>query len=267
MTIRKQRGMMIARLALPAALLVLDAHPAFAQEQQGVGRNVMIGAGVQLIPAYPGADSTRVTFLPLVETWRVGEAITTESPDEAFGFAVLGKRDKGFSLGPAFNFAPGRNAEDLPGLPKVGSAFEVGLFADSWPLEPLRLRAELRQGIGGHKALTGDLAADLVLREGKEGPIATVGPRLRWGSAKYNRAYFGVPTPGTGGFAPYEPGAGLYAVGASVGLRLPVTRIFGLYAYAGYDRLVGNAQESPIVRAGQADQFSGGLALTYRFRL
>lgn len=267
MTIREQRGMMIARLALPAALLVLGACPAFAQEQQGAGRNVMIGAGVQLIPTYPGADSTRVTFLPLVETWRVGEAITTESPDEAFGFAVLGKRDKGFSVGPAFNFAPGRNAEDLPGLPKVGSALEVGLFADSWPLERLRLRAELRQGIGGHKALTGTLAADLVLRQDKEGAIATLGPRLRWGSAKYNRAYFGVPMPGAGGFTSYEPGSGLYAVGAIAGLRLPVSRIFGIYAYAGYDRLIEDARNSPIVRAGSADQFSAGLALTYRFKI
>lgn len=273
MTIREQSRMtsrssqMSARFALTAMLLALAAPPVAAQEPEAAGRNVMVGTGVQLIPSFPGADSTRVTFLPLVDTWRVGEAMTPESPDEAFGFAVLGKRGKGISAGPAFTFAPGRSADDLPGLPKVGTAVELGLFADTWPVKPVRLRAELRQGIGGHKALTGDLAADLVLREGKEGPIATVGPRLRWGSAKYNRAYFGVPTPGTGGFAPYEPGAGLYAVGASVGLRLPVTRIFGLYAYAGYDRLVGNAQESPIVRAGQADQFSGGLALTYRFRL
>lgn len=254
-------------VALTATLLTLATRPVAAQEPETAGRNVMIGTGVQLIPSFPGADSTRVTFLPLVDTWRVGEAMTPESPDEAFGFAVLGKRGRGISAGPAFAIAPGRSTDDLPGLPKVGSAVEVGLFADIWPVKPVRLRAELRQGIGGHKALTGDLAADLVLREGKEGPIATVGPRLRWGSAKYNHAYFGLAAPGTGGFAPYEPSAGLYAVGASVGLRLPVTRIFGLYAYGGYDRLVGNAKDSPIVRAGQANQFSTGLALTYRFRI
>lgn len=258
---------MIARFALPAALLALASHPAAAQERQAARRNVMIGTGVQLIPSFPGADSTRVTFLPLVDTWREGEAMTPESPDEAFGFALLGNRDKGISIGPAFTFAPGRSAKDLPGLPEVGSAVEVGLFADTWPLQPVRLRGELRQGIGGHKALTADLAADLVVRQGKEGPIATLGPRLRWGSAKYNRAYFGVPLPSVGGLAAYAPGSGLYAVGASAGLRLPVSHIFGLYAYGGYDRLVGNAKNSPIVRAGRADQFSAGLALTYRFRL
>ena len=73
--------------------------------------------------------------------------------------------------------------------------------------------------------------------------------------------------PGAGSFSSYEPGSGIYAVGASAGLRLPVSRIFGLYAYAGYDRLVGDAQGSPIVRAGKADQLSAGLALTYRFKI
>lgn len=144
---------------------------------------------------------------------------------------------------------------------------EAGVFADVWPLEPLRLRAELRQGIGAHKALTGDLAADFVWRDGKEGTIVTAGPRVRWGSGKYNRAYFGVATPGAGGFTAYEPGSGIYAVGATAGIRMPVSGIFGLYGYAGYDRLTGEAKDSPIVAAGKKDQFSAGLALTYRFRL
>lgn len=248
-------------------LLAMLPLPAAAQDQESSGRNVMIGTGVQWVPVYPGADSNRIAFLPLVDTWRVGEPMTPESPDEAFGFAVLGERNKGIAVGPALTFAPGRMAEDLPGLPEVGFGMEAGLFADAWPLKSLRLRAELRQGIGAHKALTGDLAGDYVWRRGKEGAILTVGPRLRWGSAKYNRAYYGVPAGGAGGFTAYQPGSGVYAVGATAGLRLPLNRTFGLYTYVGYDRLVGDAKDSPIVQAGKPDQFSAGLALTYRFRL
>ena len=262
-------NLMTRKALLPALLIAAFAGPAAAQEQaqESGGRNVMIGTGVQWIPTFPGADSSRVTFLPLVDTWRVGEPMTPESPDEAFGFAVIGKRNSGVSLGPALTFAPTRNADDVPGLAKVGFGMEAGLFADLWPAEPLRLRAELRQGIGAHKALTGDLAADLVWRKGKEGPVLTTGPRLRWGSAKYNRAYYDVPAAGAGSLAAYEPGPGLYAVGATAGLRLPLNRTFGLYGYAGYDRLVGEAKDSPVVQAGKRDQFSAGLALTYRFRL
>ena len=265
--VRQMTGTHLSHAMLLATLLAMLPLPAAAQDQEKSGRNVMVGTGVQWVPVHPGADSSRIAFLPLVDTWRVGDAMTPESPDEAFGFAVLGERTGGISVGPALTFAQGREAEDLPGLPEVSFGMEAGVFADAWPLESLRLRAELRQGIGAHKALTGDLAGDFVWRRGKEGTILTAGPRLRWGSAKYNRAYYGVPAGGAGGFTAYEPGSGFYAMGATAGLRLPLNRIFGLYAYAGYDRLVGKAKESPIVRAGQADQFSGGLALTYRFRL
>lgn len=250
-------------LALIAALAL--SGPALAEDKPP--RRVMIGTGVQSIPSYPGADEQRLTFLPLVDTWREGGPMPVESPDEAFGFAVLGKRG-GWAAGPAVSFAATRSADALPGLAKVGFGIEAGAFAETYVAPALRLRAELRQGIGGHRALIGDLAADFVWRQGNEGPIATIGPRLRWGSAKHNRAYFGVPTPSpVGALAPYEPGSGIYAVGASAGLRLPLGRTFGLYGYLGYDRLTGPATDSPIVAAGSKDQYSAGLAMTYRFTL
>ena len=92
--------------------------------------------------------------------------------------------------------------------------------------------------------------------------------RVRWGSAKYNRAYFGVAAPGLGPVLPaYQPGSGIYAVGAVAGIHLPVGQRLGLFSYAGYDRLTGAAARSPIVKAGSQDQFSAGLALTYRFSI
>lgn len=117
---------MTARVLLAAAaLLALLPMPVQAQEESG-GRNVMIGTGVQWIPTFPGADTSRIAFLPLVDTWRVGAPMTPESPDEAFGFAVLGERNAGLSFGPALTFAPTRSADDLPGMPKVGFGMEAG---------------------------------------------------------------------------------------------------------------------------------------------
>lgn len=248
------------------AAMAAFARPAAADDMLN-GRNVMIGTGLQAIPAYPGAGHGTITFLPLIDTWKNGAAMTVESPDEAFGFAVIGHRNHGFAAGPALTVSPTRKADPVAGLSRIGFGVEAGAFAEVWPAGPLRLRAELRHGIGGHSALAGDLAADLVWREGKEGPILTVGPRLRWGSAKHNRTYFGVPQAGAGPLPSYEIGSGVHALGATAGLRLPVSRIFGLYSYLGYDRLVGAAARSPIVKAGSSDQFSAGLALTYRFRL
>jgi MipA family protein len=236
-------------------------------------RRIMLGTGIQITPSYPGASTTGAGFLPLFDSWKEGELLPVESPDEAFGFALAGKRG-GLAAGPAMAIAATRPTDAVPGLAKVGFGLEAGGFVEAWPADHLRLRAELRHGIGAHKALLGDLAADLVWRSAAPGEaaVATIGPRLRWGSAKHNRAYFGVPAPNTGpgpaaGFTPYEPGAGLYAVGASAGLRLPLGKTFGLYTYAGYDRLTGPAADSPIVRMGSRDQVSAGAALTYRFSL
>ena len=60
--------------------------------------------------------------------------------------------------------------------------------------------------------------------------------------------------------------APISAVGAAAGYIKQLTPRWGIYSYARYDRLVGDAAASPIVRRfGSRDQISGGLALTYTF--
>lgn len=257
----------------PALAQTGAAQPGVAQSgDTRPARRIMLGGGIQTVATYPGASGNKAAFLPFVDTWREGGQFPVESPDEANGFAVLGQRG-GTAFGPAISFADQRAADAVPGLAAVGFGVEAGAFAETWLAPPLRLRAELRHGIGAHRALTGDIAADFAWRQGPgESAVATFGPRLRWGSAKFNRAYFAVPAaaPGTapvGTFAPYDPGSGIYAAGVNAGLRLPLGSTFGLYGYAGYDRLIGTAADSPVVRAGSRDQYSAGLALTYRFTI
>ena len=254
---RARRFMTICTLAVGAATLALPAAAA--------NRRVLIGAGIKAEPAYPGAKEVKLGFLPDFSVWREGEAMPAESPDEGIGPALIGQRG-GTAFGPALRFAPRRSAADLPGLPAVKFGVEAGAFAETYVTPALRLRSELRQGIGAHRALTGELAADLVARRGLEGLLLTAGPRVGWGSAKYNRAYFGVPAGGPAtGLAPYTPAAGINSLGAMAGAHVPLGPALGLFGYAGYTRLVGPAARSPIVTAGSRDQLSAGLALTFRF--
>ena len=68
------------------------------------------------------------------------------------------------------------------------------------------------------------------------------------------------------GLAAYTPGGGVHAVGASSTALYQFDPHWGAYAYAKYDRLVGDAARSPIVRTiGSRNQLSGGVALTYTF--
>jgi outer membrane protein len=249
-----------AALIGAAALFTLAALPAQAQ-------TITIGAGAQTYPKYPGADSYGINPLPIFGFRREGSPMTFEAPDDGIGIGLLG-RDSAFNVGPTVRFQGKREQDDVgAAVGDVGFTVEAGGFVEVYPIDHFRLRAELRQGLGGHKGLTGDIGADLILRD-ENTYIFSIGPRARWADNDFNDAYFGV-TPavsGATGLATFDPGSGFYAIGAQAGITYRLGRNWGLQGYVGYDRLVGDAADSPIVRAfGSRDQFSGGLGLFFEF--
>lgn len=264
---RNSNPLRIAAL-LGAAVTLLAAIPAAAQESSGNGWRVTIGGGAQLYPKYPGADSYGINPLPIFGIRREGAPMPFEAPDDGFGFGLLG-RDSVVNFGPALRFQNKREEDDVgAAVGDVGFTIEVGGFVELYPMENFRLRGELRQGLGGHDGLTGDVGADLVLRDA-DSYIFSIGPRARWADNDYHDSYFGVPAGlPTPGFTAYNPGGGFYAIGAVAGYTQRLGRSWGLYGYAGYDRLIGDAADSPIVRVtGSRDQFSGGLGLFYEFNV
>jgi MipA family protein len=254
------------RLAAFATIALLAA-PASAQDE-GRGRTVTIGAGAQTYPKYPGADSYGINPLPIFGFRREGTPMPFQAPDDGFGFSIL-DRDSAFNFGPSISLE-GKREEDDVGAPvgDVGITVEAGGFVEVFPTRNFRIRAELRQGLGGHEGLVGDLAADLVVRD-DDSYIFSIGPRARWGDNDFHDSYFGVPVAiPASGLAAYDPGSGFYAVGAVAGLTYKFGRNWGMRGYLGYDRLIGDAADSPIVRAfGSRDQFSGGAGLFYEFNI
>ena len=250
-----------------AALSIISISPACAQDGSGGGRIVSIGGGIDLTPKFPGADELGIGPLPYFDIRREGAPLTFEAPDEGIGMGVLGD-DGGFAVGPTVRFQGKRQEEDV-GAPvgDVGFTVEVGAFAQAFLAENIRVRAEGRKGLGGHDGWTGDLSADFVLRD-RDNYVFSVGPRARWADNDYHDAYFGV-TPAIAaatGLPAFNPDSGFHSVGAVAGFTRILSRKVGLYAYAGYDRLIGDAADSPIVRTyGSRDQFSGGLALFFSF--
>jgi outer membrane protein len=52
------------------------------------------------------------------------------------------------------------------------------------------------------------------------------------------------------------------------GVTQQISRSFGVYGYAGYERLMGDAADSPIVQSfGSENQFLAGLALFFSFNI
>ena len=252
-----------------AALVALSAAPAAAQDDDSEegGWIVTIGAGPRVDPKYPGADNYGFSPMPIFGLRREGARLPFEAPDEGTGFGFLGD-DSPFDLGPTVQLVGKRQEEDV-GAPvgDVGFTVEAGAFAQFYLGDNFRLRAEGRRGIGGHDGWVGDILADFVLRD-DDTYVFSIGPRARWGDNDYHDAYFGVtPAVATAtGLAPFNPGSGFHSVGAMAGITHMIGRSVGIYAYGGYDRLIGDAADSPIVRTyGSRDQFSGGLALFVTF--
>lgn len=259
----------IAALTGAATLTLIAGSPASAQESAGRGWLVTIGAGPQISPRYPGADSYGVSPMPIFGLRRPGDPLPVTSPDQSFGFGLL-SRDSVVNFGPALRPIGKRDPDDV-GAPvdEVDISIELGGFVSVNVAPWLRLRAEGRKAVTGHDGWNGDVMADFVLRP-SERTVITLGPRARIADDRYHQAYYGV-TPAVAlatGLAPYSPGGGFHAVGVNAGMTHEFSQSWGMYAYAGYDRLIRDAAASPIVRAfGSRDQFSGGIGLSYTFQV
>ncbi|HUG45356.1 MAG TPA: MipA/OmpV family protein [Sphingomicrobium sp.] len=248
-------------LALVAILLPLSQ--AAAKDLR-----VRIGAGAELRPEYPGADSSEIAFDPEFGVASGDQPFTLGAPDDSFAISLFSSG--GFSAGPVLGLSPARRDSDV-GAPvgDVSRAIELGGFLQYYVGESIRLRGELRHALGGHDGLTGFVGADYVARDADLYTFS-IGPRVRFGGSGYMDSYFGV-SPAVAlltGLPAYDPDAGIRSVGAISGFTYSLFGPIGLYGFARYDRLVGDAKDSPIVRQfGSPDQFSAGLGLSYTFNI
>ena len=248
-----------------AASCLLPAWSA-ASAQDSDDYRVRVGLGAQVRPEFIGADDTDVAPLFDLDVARGANPFKFEGPDDSFGISLISKG--GFSFGPAANIESSRKNSDV-GAPvgKVKTTFEAGAFAQYYASDSIRLRGELLKGLGGHDGVVGSLGADQIWRNGDR-YVFSVGPRVLFSNSRYQRAYFGV-TPATSvasGLPVYRPGGGVHAVGLASGMSYQFNPRWGLFGFARYERLVGDAARSPIVRElGSRNQLSGGLGLSYTF--
>ena len=248
-----------------AAILVPVSQ---ANAQDDGSKRIRVGLGAELTPKFPGADDHRIGPMFDLSFARVGETFDFEAPDDSFDIGLISTN--GFSAGPVLNLERSRKNSDV-GAPvgKVSTTIEAGAFVEYEASEAFRLRGEVRRGIGGHDGIISSLGADYIMRDGDQ-YVFSIGPRVLIADSKYQRAYFGV-TPAAAlatGLPVYRPDGGLNAIGATSSLFYSFTPNWGMFGYARFERLVGDAKKSPIVdEFGSANQLSGGLGLTYTFTM
>ncbi len=248
------------------AAITLSAGVANAQDS-GTHR-VRVGLGAQVQPEYPGADKSTLGPLVDVSIAKGDEEFEFGAPDDSFDIDLIDSG--GFTAGPALALTGKRKESDV-GAPvgTVGRTIEVGAFAQAFLADHFRLRGEVRQGLGGHEGLVGNIGADAVLRDGDRYQFS-IGPRLLFSSAKYQRAYFGVSeaVADLTDLPEYDPDGGIHGYGVTSGFHYAIGGRWGIFGYGRYERLVGDARRSPIVREfGSPNQLSGGLGISHVFNL
>jgi|TARA_R100000501_G_scaffold18498_1_gene39542 outer membrane scaffolding protein for murein synthesis (MipA/OmpV family) len=245
------------------AILALTTTTAAAQDGDEQKLSIAIGPGIALSPRYPGADDLRVLPIPALDL-RYGHIFFGSG---GLGVNLVQDKAAGLTAGVSVFFRGDRDESDDPvrlrGLGDIGTAVQGRIFA-SKQLGSVTARAVLAHDFGGSGGTTLDLGATLNHPLGQS-VFLFGGPSLGIASAKFNQAFFGISDEQVlrGNRAPYDLDAGVYQVGASLGVRWIVDRRWSATAIGSADYLLGDAGDSPVI----ATRWQPGAALfvAYRF--
>lgn len=227
------------------------------------------GAAVLAVPRYPGADGLRTLALPDVSI-TVGNRLFA-SLATGVGATLLDHR--GLTLGVLARPDFGRRQSDVdrtyPGLAPIAATAELGGFAALRLGRALTWRGEVRRAVSGHDGTVADLSLTWTHPLGQRLFLA-VTPEVRIGDARFMRAYFGTDPARrrAAGLPAFRPDGGLERAGLGVSAVRSIGKRLALTFSLQYDRLLGDAARSPIVRGphGSPDQTVAFAGLRYRFR-
>ncbi|MEN5362756.1 MipA/OmpV family protein [Brevundimonas intermedia] len=250
------------------------AQPAMAQSGSGGNDRVfIIGGGAAYRPEYKGADDYEVQPFPYFSVRYPISGMTLSLQGAALKLEVLASDT--FSAGPLISYQQGRD-DDITNpvvrqLSTIDGAVEGGGYLDfETPIGPGSFSAgviALSDLSGVHEGYS------VALNAGYRMPVTSklsvgVGAEVKWADENYMQTYYGVDLPGAfaSGLPSYAAEAGLEKAGVNVNLIYQLTERWGVGVFGGYDKLLDSAADSPIVvQEGSPDQYTGALAVFYRF--
>jgi outer membrane protein len=234
-----------------------------------VGWIVTLGAGTEYGPTFEGSGDNDFSFVPNFDIRRANEPAGLSAPDDSIDFSLI--ELGGLELGPAANIRGNRSNSDVPGVHDINWSVDVGAFAQYWLLENrLRVRAEARQGVQSDDGFVADFAVDWFQPLGDKF-LLSAGPRASFADSTYMENSFGVSPAealDNGSLSAFSPDAGFKSVGFVVGATYQINSKTSLLVYDKFDRLVGDAADSPIVtNIGSPNQNTIGIVLSRSFHI
>jgi len=242
------------------------AAPLQGQNQgyvQGEDWSVRIGALGIHKPAYEGSDDYELKGFPHIDiTWRDTYFLNARS---GLGAYVWNRND--CKLGLAVGYTFGRDEDDsgdLRGLGDIDGGATASVLL-KWAIEAVALHARYEQQITGQ-----DTGFQIHLGLGYDLRIAekfTVKPSIQttFASSDYMEEYFGIsPSQSTrSGIRVYDADSGFKSLGFQIMAIYRLDQHWGIQVGAGYDRLVGEAADSPVVKDENQYRVSTGLSYTF----
>lgn len=285
--IARTRASYLLRILLagapPAALVLIGPAPALAQAvappeagltsalEGGKGAaddkwRFALGAGAGVAPDYEGSEDYKAVPLLLARIQRNEIFVTLEANTLRANLLPVPV----FQLGPLVRYRPERNDvhnDAVDDLQKVDDAVEVGGFA-GFEAQGWHGRVEITQDVAD--AYNGWLLGV------KAGYRAVFSPKLSlnitaftdYASDDYMETYFGIDAADAArsGLDTFNADAGFKDVGLSLAAHYGGPEGWGVTGIAAYKRLLGDAEDSPVVDdEGNANQLFAGVLITYGF--
>ncbi len=257
-------------LALSLTLAVPLCARAAADAAAPDAWQVTAGGGVVSRPLYAGSAQRKVSGFPLFAAQRgryfIGSLPGTGVPAGAGAYLVQDERWQ-LGVGVGGDFGKPRKESDSPSLRGLGDieASAFGTLFAHYNQGAFGARAALLRDIGGNgqgTKATFEIEGRQALGEQW---MLTVAPSLTWADRGYTQTHFGISATqaANAGRAAYAAGAGVQAVGVSVGLRWQPAPAWMAGAMVEASRLRGAAAASPLVE--RRTQTTAGLFAAYRF--
>ena len=252
---------LLAALPLGAARAQSDGFGAAPAPRPGNLASFTLRGGVQLRPEFPGSDQYEL------------------GPDLGFSFGSLeigrfgiGDPDPrlvrtGLGVRGSFRYVGERDSsehEELRGLDDVDDALELGVGL-AYRQDAYQVFGDLRYGVTGHNAFVGEVGADVFFRPSDRLTL-NAGPRVFFAEDSYAQEYFGVSgTEAARSALPaFDAEGGALSAGLEIGAQYRLNDSWGIEGAVTYDRLLGDAEDSPITEAGSPDQYGVRVGLTRR---
>lgn len=263
------------RTALVALSFIAIHGGAFAEEAYSSGVHGSVYALPMIAPDYTGSADYRVNPFAGLHLQKGDFFLRSEGS----GLVANASPFAHVVAGPAVNYRIGRRPKDIDNiavsaLGKIDGAWEIGGFAGLRFLDVLKP--------GDSLEMTGKALFDVSgVHEGMSvqpslsyaAPLTdklmlTTTLAATYGDDDSQQRYFGVTAEGAAlsGLAPYEAKSGFNEAGVVLAARYALTGRWGLLGLAGYGKILGDAQDSPLVAdEGDSNQFYGGLGIAFSF--